>query len=1135
MAEAYVGVSDVVPQPAGAGKGGAKPSVDDAFGPPPDAGKAAGLPDGLWDHVKQVESGNNNRAVSAKGARGASQVMPATAGSPGYGLPPLDIKNPDAGAPYLKKMIDLSGGDVVKGLARYNAGPNGNLDNPETKGYVDKVMKQWKPPAEAIFGDDPPPSLSPLSKGPQTSPTANKPSPQQQAAQQQAQQAQQEREHPLIAAMNKPADRTVELMKQDTQKTFDDIKTLVSKPSLKGAFNTALDVVGLPFSPITSLTQAFLGDPVKETAHKLGMPAQWDPTLDTVTQMASMVGVTKSKTLQEALDPVAKFLLGAQDQHAATMVAGQSAKEVSRQLSIAEGKNDAVMTKWMSSVQSQLPSNYAAFKEDIFHAYDTGDVSKLSPEAAAFKKNVLDPVARKTEVLRDKLKTYGVDVGPTQANYITRRPMDKPTRGMFGDFDAPMDVRTKPKTLGTSAPELKERTIMGVEAPGEAYVPHEPNFEPDSAWLAKQVSVPSRKTHITMMSDPGGKDIGNDLKLVQPAGYKAGQEVWAKKGDRWERVGRLQVDTDGSVRTLAVSPEYRKKGVAQTMLQAEHATGRSNVMAKPADLSKEGAEAINKFASKQKATEGRMVGVTDPQTGRIIMYKNNQRIGSGTLTEDGKGINVQGAVWKKTEATVKEIEQHTDTRYHKDPVAAVVQANVDMQKAVINAQAIENIKASPEFRAMARPPKATAPAGWRTVDMPGTRQFEGWKMHPQMAETFEDFKNTVHGELVDRLGKMNRLVVGSLFYNPIPHVMNVLLHSVVEKGLVGNVVQLGKEAARAVNPNLSTTTVEAWKAVWNKDHNYMKYLNEGAGLMYPSVYTNDFFDQVLKKVGSDPQASNLAKAFGYANPIEWTKAVYGTARKSLWFTNDVIMMQAYLEKERAGFSPAHAVADVEKHVPNYKVPNRVLGSRALSLALRNPAISAFGRYDYGRMASYGYMLTDLTRTDKGLNAIQRAKALDQIAATAFISFFVYPHVMDKMAATVTGNPNATATRYGPATIPALVYDAFHGKRDVGSIAGSVAPASPALKIGTELYSNREGFTGQPIYDTKKDFENYIMKQFAPGQMVLNWSQGKKSAKQILGEQFGIKSPTQAQVDKTNKWLERSKKAAERKAKKQESQ
>lgn len=991
----------------------ALPSADDAFGAPPDAGVAAGLPKGLWESVKSVESNNNPKAVSPKGASGVSQVMPKTATQPGFGLAPMDPKNPDAGAPYLKKMIDLAGGDISKGVQMYNAGPKGDLSNQETTQYLDKVMKKWKPPAEAVFGPEPADDkMSSLASAPPKAGAAMvAPAPtlkqiqtaQQQQQQQEAQQkAKFEQEHPLIAAINKPADRTVQLMGQDTARLLDDVRQLASKPTLKGAFNTALDAVGLPFSPITSTIKAFASEPVEAVAHDLGLPTKWDPTIDMVVQMAAPVGVMKSKTLQEGLDPIAKFLLGANDAHSQNITMGMQAKNVSDTLNRGEGKIDAVMTQWRKGVDGQLPVNYQDFREDIFHAYDTGDVSKLSPEAAAFKKNVLDPVAKKTARLRDELKTYGVDVGPDQANYITRRPMDKPQgpifKGLVPKADSfATDVKT-PKGLSTGASELKERTNVAVESPS---------------------------------------------------------------GDR-------------------------------------------------------------------------MVAVQEPNTGRSIVYKNGIKVDSGELETLQNGDRVvktnQGVHYKVSDATVKEIETHTDTKYHKDPVAAVVQANVDMQKALINAKTIEAVKTSPEFMANSRRPDQPAPADFRTVEVPGTRQFDGIKMHPRIAQVLEDYKGTVNGPLVDSLGKVNRLVIGSLFFNPLPHVMNVLTHSFVEKGLVGNVVSGAQEAFRAAMPGMTSTTADAWRAVWNKDANYMKYMNEGAGLMYPSVYTRDFFDQVLKQVGSHPQASNLAKAFGYANPAAWLGAVYNTSRKSLWFANDVIMMQAYLEKERAGFTTAHAIADVEKHVPNYRVPPTVLGSRNISLALRNPAIAAFGRYDYGRMASYGHMLTDLTRSGTGLNAAQRARALDQVAATAFLSFFVYPHMLDKAAAAVTGNPNATYTRYGPATIPTLLYDMYGRgdgdpkKKSFAQGVSTALPSAPVAKIAPELVANRDSFTGQKLIVKPEDLAGYLGKQVAPVALVEQYKAGKTSAKQILLQQFGIKSPTPEQIEKTRKWVEREDKA-----------
>ena len=1002
------------------------PSVEDILGPRPgsqpkqEAGEAAGLPAGLWPIVKEIESNNRNNAVSAKGAIGASQVMPATAASPGFGLPPLDPKNPDAGAPYLKKMIDLAGGDVAKGLAMYNAGPKGNLKNPETVAYQDRVLKKWKPDVTALLGERP----NELAKAPPPKPTTQQdqatvgdnsfgfqaPSPEAQAAAAQQMDAQKKaqfaKEHPLLSPFVQAGDRTQQLMAQDTQKLFADVNSLVHPKTALGfgrsALNTALDAVGLPFSPITSTWQAVVGDPIKQQAHSMGLPTKYDSYVDLATQMALPILGAKNATVNAAMGPIGRFLAGVGEDRAANAAAGASAKAVSTEIGKAEGKVDAVMTKWMDSVSGkngtggQLPPNYQQFKEEIFHAYDTGNTSALSPEAAAFKKNVLDPIAKKTSLLRERLRTYGVDVGPDMPNYITRRPVDKPTSGLFAPGTMATDVRSTPRSLGTSAPELKERTNFAVE-------------------------------------DPNGN---------------------------------------------------------------------------------------------------RYMAVTDPETDRVIIYNNKQKIASGR--DDGAGnIVVQGANWtKRNDATVRELEQHTNMQYHKDPVAAVIQANVDMQKALIHAQAIEQIKTSPEFLSQARPPTSAAPADWRTVDVKGTRQFEGWKMSPQMAETFEDFNNTVHGPLVDSLGKFNRVVIGSLFYNPLPHIFNVLTHSVVEKGLVGNVIATGKEVGRALMPNMTTTTMDAWRAVWDKNHDYMRYLNEGAGLMYPSVYNRDFFDTILKQVGSHPQAGNLATAFGYVNPKAWLSSVYGTARKSLWFVNDVIMMQAYLEKERAGFTPAHAIADVERHVPNYTIPNRVMGSRRLSLALRNPALTAFGRYDYGRMASYGYMLRDALGSDASLTGAARAKALDQIAATAFISFFVYPQIMDKAAQAITGNPNAYATRFGPATIPTLVHDFFEGKKDISQVMSTGLPQSPIAKTGEELYSNREMFTGQRIFDTPQDTFNYAMKQLAPTALVQRAITGKADAKQIIFEQFGIRSPSAAQVAKTQKWIEREQKAAQRKRTKQ---
>lgn len=76
--------------------------------------------------IKQ-ESGGDPTAVSAKGARGVTQVMPATGSNPGYGVAPMKdqsvAEQTRFGKDYLTAMLNKYDGNVEKALAAYNAGP----------------------------------------------------------------------------------------------------------------------------------------------------------------------------------------------------------------------------------------------------------------------------------------------------------------------------------------------------------------------------------------------------------------------------------------------------------------------------------------------------------------------------------------------------------------------------------------------------------------------------------------------------------------------------------------------------------------------------------------------------------------------------------------------------------------------------------------------------------------------------------------------------------------------------------------------------------------------------------------------------------------------------------------------------
>jgi soluble lytic murein transglycosylase-like protein len=96
------------------------------------------------------ESAFNSSAVSPKGASGLMQLMPATAAR--FGVKDIfdPAQNIEAGARYLRFLLDLFGGDVSLALAGYNAGEGavkkyGYTIPPyrETVNYVRKIRRRY--------------------------------------------------------------------------------------------------------------------------------------------------------------------------------------------------------------------------------------------------------------------------------------------------------------------------------------------------------------------------------------------------------------------------------------------------------------------------------------------------------------------------------------------------------------------------------------------------------------------------------------------------------------------------------------------------------------------------------------------------------------------------------------------------------------------------------------------------------------------------------------------------------------------------------------------------------------------------------------------------------------------------------
>ncbi len=105
------------------------------------------LPEALLLAVMAVESNFDQQALSEKGAMGLMQLMPGTAKDMYVSDAWDPAQNIEGGARYLRILANQYGGDMVRTLAAYNAGPEavrragGAVPGiPETQEYVKKVV-----------------------------------------------------------------------------------------------------------------------------------------------------------------------------------------------------------------------------------------------------------------------------------------------------------------------------------------------------------------------------------------------------------------------------------------------------------------------------------------------------------------------------------------------------------------------------------------------------------------------------------------------------------------------------------------------------------------------------------------------------------------------------------------------------------------------------------------------------------------------------------------------------------------------------------------------------------------------------------------------------------------------------------
>lgn len=463
--------------------------------------------------------------------------------------------------------------------------------------------------------------------------------------------------------------------------------------------------------------------------------------------------------------------------------------------------------------------------------------------------------------------------------------------------------------------------------------------------------------------------------------------------------------------------------------------------------------------------------VISPNDSGFTVWNNRTgtSVPSGADIKVGEIVPVNGVDWKVVPARTKEIEQHgvfkgptgpVPAEYHKNAFVNTADAVVRLREVVRNLKFFKELQASPWWLAHATKAGGNRPVpkGWREPRLPAAK---GWLVDPKLADVMDDFYRPGIAALgpdgpLNAIRQTNQFLTSSMFWQPTPHIQNVGVHWAVARGW--DWIRPGPMR------HFVTDMARAMKAVVTQNKDYQRFLREGGGMVYGGVKNADFYGDIGRHMGMDieknwSQYQDFFKKVGISKPAEAIAWWYSKMRNVLWASSDMMMMHRYLELERKGMSTARAIKEAEKHIPNYRIPTKIMGSRAASVLAQEPALALFMRYRYGQWKSYMNMAADIA---KGTPA-EKGEALGNVAALAVMGYVVY-EVLDSIYKKTTDDPKAKMLRRGAMTVPHNLNEFFHNKMSFSDFLQRNIVAAPATKEVLEQFFGHDFFTGEDLPD-----------------------------------------------------------------------
>jgi hypothetical protein len=474
--------------------------------------------------------------------------------------------------------------------------------------------------------------------------------------------------------------------------------------------------------------------------------------------------------------------------------------------------------------------------------------------------------------------------------------------------------------------------------------------------------------------------------------------------------------------------------------------------------------------------------------------------------------------FKLEQANIDELHENTPYRYMEDHLYSSLTRLNEMRKFIREAQFLKDLTTNEGFLVskidtagkpngiaidIRNNPQAQVPKGWKApkyyTKIP---QLSGYVFEPRIAEVIEDYSKKFQPNWWN---KMSGFLIKTMMLNPLPHIDNEFWHLWNARGITGWITPAGLKS-------FYKTVLPALRDVKEQTDFMREALREGASINSLSMRTNEahrnITDKAVKEASNDPVIKSKFEMI----PDAFNK-LSGLSNKYMWIARDTMYMQQLHEHVNHGMSMRDAVREVERHMPNYQLPPRVLGSRALQEVLANPNVSVFSRYHYGMIRSLAETGGQLTGR---LGKEEFAKGVNTLAAIG-VGIAIQYEILDKLAEMMFGE-GAESRKAGPYHFIHAIQKVATGDRDISYMLWPIFTFNPMLLSTLQLVWNRNLYTGKGIYrpdapavDIAQDLGKYTMQNLPQVSTALRAHESEGGVEQFLAKQIDIDAPSEKQM------------------------